>query len=301
MACLVQDWAHISGQWRTHRETHKLHNSWNYYTIKEFVHQDRHRNIHDIAAEVEIGYGTCQRVLTKELGMHCVAASPWQFPVSHFHPHPAVSGDIQNGCHPPPTVLPWYDFFLFPKTKLKLKGRQFDTTEEIQAESQSVFDTLTEQDFQEAFLKWRRWWDQSLHVGGNYFKADGSWLAVWWVLWFFTVAFRNILDTTTYVWTQQDASYNHKPFLLCIVVHLLTTCTSPKRCLLVQLTILVTGIKWEVTCIFRSVLFSSTQRFKCILQVLFPLSNKIQTFCAAEICKIVQATEWKCRWRKHPQ
>jgi hypothetical protein len=28
------------------------------------------------------------------------------------------------------------DFFLFPKMKLKLKGRRFDTTEEIQAESQ---------------------------------------------------------------------------------------------------------------------------------------------------------------------
>jgi hypothetical protein len=28
--------------------------------------------------------------------------------------------------------------------KLKLKGRRFDTTEEIQAETQKVFDTLTE-------------------------------------------------------------------------------------------------------------------------------------------------------------
>jgi hypothetical protein len=27
------------------------------------------------------------------------------------------------------------DFFLFPEIKLKLKGRQFDTTEEIEAES----------------------------------------------------------------------------------------------------------------------------------------------------------------------
>jgi hypothetical protein len=42
--------------------------------------------------------------------------------------------------------LPYYpdlapcNFFLFPKMKLKLKGRRFDTTEEIQAESQRVFD-----------------------------------------------------------------------------------------------------------------------------------------------------------------
>jgi hypothetical protein len=38
---------------------------------------------------------------------------------------------------------------------LKLKLRQFDTTEEIQAESQRVLDTLTEKNFQEAFQKWR--------------------------------------------------------------------------------------------------------------------------------------------------
>jgi hypothetical protein len=40
------------------------------------------------------------------------------------------------------------DFFLFPKTKLKLKGCRFDTTEKIQAEPQSV-DTLTGKDFQD--------------------------------------------------------------------------------------------------------------------------------------------------------
>jgi hypothetical protein len=48
------------------------------------------------------------------------------------------------------------DFFLFPKMKLKLKGRRSDNIEEIQAESQRVIDTLTEKNFQEAFQKRRR-------------------------------------------------------------------------------------------------------------------------------------------------
>jgi hypothetical protein len=53
------------------------------------------------------------------------------------------------------TPLIWHpsDFFLFPYMKLKLKGRRFVTTEEIQAESMGVLDTLTEKDFQEAFQK----------------------------------------------------------------------------------------------------------------------------------------------------
>jgi hypothetical protein len=58
--------------------------------------------------------------------------------------------------------------------KLKLKGRRFDTTEEIQAESQSVLDTLTGKDFQEAFQKWRRLWDRCLIAGGNYLDGDGG-------------------------------------------------------------------------------------------------------------------------------
>jgi hypothetical protein len=66
------------------------------------------------------------------------------------------------------------DFFLFPKIKLKLKGRRFDTTEEIQTESQRVLDTLREKDFQEAFQKWGGRWDRCLHAGRNYVEGDGG-------------------------------------------------------------------------------------------------------------------------------
>jgi hypothetical protein len=77
--------------------------------------------------------------------------------------------------HPPysPDLAPC-DFFVFPKMKLKLKRRRFDTIEEIQVESPRVLDTLTEKDFQEAFQKWRRRWDLSLHTGVNYYEGDGG-------------------------------------------------------------------------------------------------------------------------------
>jgi hypothetical protein len=70
--------------------------------------------------------------------------------------------------HPPysPDLAPC-DFFLFPKMKLKLKGRRFDAIEEIQAESQRMLDSLTGKDFQEAFQEWRRRCDLCLHAGGN--------------------------------------------------------------------------------------------------------------------------------------
>jgi len=61
--------------------------------------------------------------------------------------------------------------FLFPEMKLKLKGRRFDSIEDIEAETQKVLDSLTVKYFQDAFQKWRRRWDRYLHAGGNYFEG----------------------------------------------------------------------------------------------------------------------------------
>jgi hypothetical protein len=46
--------------------------------------------------------------------------------------------------------------YLFPRLKIKLKGRHFDTTEVMEAESQAVLNILTEHDFQDAFKKWQK-------------------------------------------------------------------------------------------------------------------------------------------------
>jgi hypothetical protein len=56
--------------------------------------------------------------------------------------------------HPPhsPDLAPC-DIFLFPKMNLKLKGRRFDTIDEMQTESQRVLDSLREKDLQEVFQK----------------------------------------------------------------------------------------------------------------------------------------------------
>jgi hypothetical protein len=55
------------------------------------------------------------------------------------------------------TVVPHPPCFsLFPRSKIKLKSRQFDTTDVIEAESQMVLNTLTEHDFQHAFKKWQK-------------------------------------------------------------------------------------------------------------------------------------------------
>jgi len=58
--------------------------------------------------------------------------------------------------------------------KLRLKGRRFLSTEEIQAESQQVLNMLTPADFKECFEKWQNCWDRYIQAQGDYFEGDGG-------------------------------------------------------------------------------------------------------------------------------
>jgi len=78
-------------------------------------------------------------------------------------PHPAYSPDLAP-C----------DFYMFPKMKLRLKGRRFASIEKVQAESQQIPNTLTPADFSECFQKWQNCWDHCIQVQGDYFKGDGG-------------------------------------------------------------------------------------------------------------------------------
>jgi hypothetical protein len=128
------------------------------HEFKIHIRQDRSRTIRDIAEEVEVGYGTCQSVLREELGMHHVAAKfvPRTLAADQKQQRVNVCTELRQLASDDETFLSrvmtgdesWVysyspnlapcDFFLFPKKKLKLKGRRFDTVEEIQAESQIV-------------------------------------------------------------------------------------------------------------------------------------------------------------------
>jgi hypothetical protein len=102
-----------------------------------------------------------------------LAASSWQRPVSHFRPHPAVSGEIRNGCHPPPTVLPWFGtpwFFLISKKWNWSWKDAGNIPLRISRSNRRECLTL----WQKAFQKWRRRWDRCLHAGGNYFEGDNG-------------------------------------------------------------------------------------------------------------------------------
>jgi hypothetical protein len=64
------------------------------------------------------------------------------------------------------------DFALFPKLKMKLKGKHFETVSDIQTESPAVLDSIKENDFHGAFEVWEKQWNHCKHSQDEYFFKE---------------------------------------------------------------------------------------------------------------------------------
>jgi len=61
------------------------------------------------------------------------------------------------------------DFFLFPKLKSTLKGRRFQTVEEIKENSLHDLRAIPQNTFQCAFQNWKKHWERCINSRGEYF------------------------------------------------------------------------------------------------------------------------------------
>ena len=66
------------------------------------------------------------------------------------------------------------DSFLFPKLKTTLKGRRFQTIEEIQENATRELRAITESAFQEAFQQWKKRWERCIASRGDYFEGSSA-------------------------------------------------------------------------------------------------------------------------------
>ena len=78
-------------------------------------------------------------------------------------PHPSYSPDLDPA-----------DFFLFPKLKITLKGRRFQTIEEIQENAIRELRAIIKTAFQEAFQQWKKRWEQCIASTGGYFEGNSA-------------------------------------------------------------------------------------------------------------------------------
>jgi hypothetical protein len=70
------------------------------------------------------------------------------------------------------------DLFLFPKLKKTLKGRRFQTIEEIQENAITELRAITESAFQEEFQQRKKRWEWCIASRGIYFEGDSAYNAV---------------------------------------------------------------------------------------------------------------------------
>jgi len=77
--------------------------------------------------------------------------------------------------HPPcsPDLTP-ADLFLFPKLKTTLKGRRFQTIEEIQGNAIRELPAITESAFQKAFQQWKKLWERCVVSREDCYEWDSA-------------------------------------------------------------------------------------------------------------------------------
>ena len=94
-------------------------------------------------------------------------------------PYPARAEGLVNMIktvpHPPysPDLAPC-DFWLFPNPR----GCRYETIKEMKEAVTKVIDTLTQEDFHEAFQKLLERYNKRIPTGGDYFKGDVSFMCI---------------------------------------------------------------------------------------------------------------------------
>ena len=77
------------------------------------------------------------------------------------------------GPHPPYSLdLAPCDFWLFPKVKMTMKGKRFESIQDIVTAMTAQLKALIKEDFQNYFRKWQERWDKCVQREGEYFEGD---------------------------------------------------------------------------------------------------------------------------------
>ena len=123
------------------------------------IRQNRRLIVREVAEEVGICKRSCHLILTDKLKMRRVAAKLVprlmtdallirEFLTKHeatIVPQMSYSPDLAPA-----------DFFFFPKLKSSLKGRRFQTVEEIEENSIRDLRAIPQNTFQDAFQNWKK-------------------------------------------------------------------------------------------------------------------------------------------------
>ncbi|XP_068213676.1 uncharacterized protein [Palaemon carinicauda] len=137
--------------------------------VRRIVEDDRRITINEITEEV--GISTVSEMWE---------ARNWQL---HHDNAPAHSPQlIQSNLaknstplvrNPPysPDMAPC-DFWLFPKLKTTLKGKRFESREDIMRKTTAELYIIPMSTLQRCYQQWPHWWENCVHSQGEYFEDD---------------------------------------------------------------------------------------------------------------------------------
>jgi hypothetical protein len=126
--------------------------------IQELIHEDRRRIIHELVDTVE----TLERNYGRRKGPETLRNHNWFLLHDNAPNHTSLkttefvtNNNMVIVPNPPysPGLAPC-DFASFPKLKMQLKGRRFETVSNIQKESQAALDSIKGNDFHGASEEW---------------------------------------------------------------------------------------------------------------------------------------------------
>ncbi|UYV65522.1 hypothetical protein LAZ67_3004586 [Cordylochernes scorpioides] len=135
--------------------------------VLELVHEDRRITVREVAEEAGISFGS-----TKSIMKDKTSGAVEEQVLSKSR---SSCRTTQPLCSPNPPYSPDLapcDFFLFGKLKKKLKGRKFQSIEEIKVESKKAMKAIPKTDYQRCFADWKKRWLKCIAANGDYFEGE---------------------------------------------------------------------------------------------------------------------------------
>ena len=147
--------------------------------VKEIVLKDRRVSIREIAADLGVSFGSVQSVIHDVLCMRRVEArlvprvlnAPAY--TSHLVRDYLTKNNVNTVPQAPysPDIAPC-DFFLFPRLKLPLRGKRFETIEAIKENSQKELKAIPKSAYEKCFEDWKKRWNMCIACDGDYFEGN---------------------------------------------------------------------------------------------------------------------------------
>ena len=143
--------------------------------VKKMAMNDRRIIIREVADEVGISIGSCHEIFSNVLGMKRVAAIfvPKLLNFEQKQRRIEVAQESLTMPQPPysPDML-LCDFFLFPKIKRTMKGRDFTAIDDIKSASLKELKAIPKIEFEKCFEDWKKRWHKCIISNGDYFEGD---------------------------------------------------------------------------------------------------------------------------------